>query len=154
MSLTPDEKRRIRGIWIHACYATALLAPLGWIFFLLLTRNSFRLDRFATEDFYLVLGAALIPMVFNLLACFAGRGRHQPRWSWLFPVILFLVAALGWSVTLGNCFGQWTAALKGEAISREQYHRLLLSTAAGISGALIPLIFLLLPGRKAPRKDP
>ncbi len=145
MSLTHHVQRPDRKIFLCVCYSTAILAPVGWVWFLLTTRNIFQLEQYATGDFTLVLLLALLPMVGNLLAGFSGRRSQHPRWGWLFPAVLFLLTALGWALALGNGWSRWQSARIAQWITDGQFLRLWVSTVVGGLGALVPLVVLLWP---------
>lgn len=148
MSLPSKDHSTIRRIFILFCYATAIPAVLGWVYFVGLTRNTFRLDRFSTEDFRLVLTLALVPLILCLLGWFMGRSGQRPRWAWLPAALLFVLAALGWCFTMGSAWGYWRAAADTERITAEQFRQLCLCAACGFFGAVVPVVVLLLPETK------
>lgn len=147
MSLTARNPRPAPGATLRVLYITALLAPVGWVRFLMLTRNIFHLEQYTGGDFVLGLLLALIPMVGNLLAWFSGRRGRQPRWLWLIPAAVLLLTALGWLLALGNGWSSWQSALHAHRIDDGQFLRLWLSAVVGTLGAAVPLVVMVWPER-------
>lgn len=130
-----------RGAFLIACYAAAILAPLGWLYFTLLTRNSFRLGEFTPGDLAVCLACGVVPLLCNALAWLLQRRGPVVR-GWLPACAAFVVAAAGWIIILSQQWSLWNGAFAAGIIDRTQ--RNLLRTAAlsglGLSlGALIPV---------------
>ncbi|MBE6946367.1 MAG: hypothetical protein E7459_09850 [Ruminococcaceae bacterium] len=143
MSSTPRKP----AMGLQCLYLTALLAPVGWVRFLLLTRNIFHLEQYTGGDFALGLLLSVIPLIGNLLAWHSRRKRPQNRWLWVPAAVVLLLTALGWALALGNGWNNWQSALHAHRIDDGQLLRLFLSALAGMLGAAVPLGVMVWPER-------
>lgn len=114
------------------------LLPLGtWIWFLMLTRNTFRLGEFTPREQTACILISLIPAVLYLVCA---RLRPDRRtWELLLPGLCYALTACGWILVLGTQWGIWVQAVALGSIS--QLHQVRLRTAALVclGSALLPL---------------
>lgn len=139
MGLLPEKKRRIL---LTLCNLSALLAPLGWLHFAVLTRNSFRLNEFNRKDLALCVVCGLIPAVCSFFAWFSQRRGPVLR-GWIPACGGFVLAAAGWIITLATQWPLWDAACTAEAIDTAQRNLLRWACAMGLTtalGALTPAV--------------
>lgn len=143
--MSPTPRKPAMGL--QFLYLTVLLAPMGWVRFLLLTRNIFHLEQYTGGDFAVGLSLSLIPLIGNLLAWHSRRSVQQNRWLWVPAAVVLLLTALGWALALGNSWNNWQSALHAHRIDDGQFLRLWLSAVVGMLGTAVPLGVMVWPER-------
>lgn len=136
---TSPQRNRVPRAGLICCYLSAIFAPLGWLYFTLLTRNTFRLNELVGGDLILCVVCALIPAFCNCFVWFVQRGGPVLR-GWLLACSGFVVAAAGWLITLATQWNVWDAAYSTGVIEKTQQGMLRAVSLIGLVAALVPLI--------------
>ena len=129
-------------IWL--CHGASGLAPLGWVFFTLYTRNSFQLEEFHAGRLAVCLVLSLAPAVLFFLAQALGR---ETALSGLLAGGCFLLAAALWMYTLAGQWGLWNHSVTVGAIAAGQRNILRTAAVCGAASGTLPPVYLVITGR-------
>lgn len=120
---------------LNSITAALGVLPLGgWVYFTVLTRNSFRLWEFSGSNQMMCLGLAVLPILWWLVLA-AMRGPQGIDLA----AILFTLAACGWMLTLGTQWDAWIRAAAAESIGIIQRDRLRVTALVSLAVCLLPL---------------
>lgn len=126
----------------------ALFAPLGWVLFMVTTRNSFCLDEFGTREMAACLSMALVPGVWSLLVFVLPRGDGKVEKSRVLMCVLLVLAAAGWFFTIAKGYPTWQTACELHRITARQLHQLVTCSAVGAASGTIPILAAVVRGVK------
>lgn len=142
------DKGKNIGIKLFAAAGdvAALFAPLGWVLFMVTTRNTFCLDEFGSREMAACLAMALVPGIWSLLVLALRKGDGKVERSRVLMCILLVLAAAGWFFTLAKGHPTWTTAFELHRISAQQLHRLVTCSVVGAVSATIPILAAVIQG--------
>lgn len=115
-------------------YLFSALPLAAWVSFVVLTRNTFRLEVFQREDQLLCLVLTAVPIITWFVLCYVKDLRGMDL-----PGILFSLAACGWLLVICSQWDDWARAVAVEAIGLLQQNRLRLTALACLVMCLLPL---------------